>query len=34
MIVKFGAKQKLLEYSEIDIKFPSNNDKPDLEVLI
>ena len=33
MIVKFGVKQKLLEYTDIEIKFPSDNDKSDLEVL-
>ena len=33
MIVKFGVKQKLLDYTDIEIKFPSDNDKSDLEVL-
>ena len=33
MIVKFGVKHKLLEFSEFEIKFPNDNDKIDLEVL-
>ena len=33
MIVKFGVKHKLLEFSEFEIKFPIDNDKIDLEVL-
>ena len=33
MIIKFGIKQNLLEYSEIEIKFPKENEKLELEVL-
>ena len=33
MIMKFGVKQKILQHSEIDIKFPTIGEKTDLEVL-
>ena len=33
MILKFAYKNKLLEYKEIDIKFPTESDKSDFEVL-
>lgn len=33
MIIKFGVKQKMLLPAQLDIKFPSDNSKHDLEVL-
>lgn len=33
MIMKFGAKHKMLDYQEWDIKYPTNAQKHDLEVL-
>lgn len=33
MILKFAVKQKLLTYNEIEIKFPTVEEKIDLEVL-
>lgn len=33
MILKFAVKQKLLDYNEIEIKFPTVGEKTDLEVL-
>lgn len=33
MIIKFGAKQKMLAPTQLDIKFPSDNNKTELNVL-
>ena len=33
MVMKFGAKNKLIEYQEWDIKFPTERKKHELEVL-
>ena len=33
MVLKFAVKNRMLEFREIDIKFPTNEDKADLEVL-
>ncbi len=33
MIIKFGVKQKMLEPTQIDIKFPTENSRNELEVL-
>ena len=33
MIQKFGIKNKMLEYSQIDIKFPTERERSDIEVL-
>ena len=33
MILKFGVKNGMLEYRQIDIKFPTNHDKKMVEVL-
>ncbi len=33
MIIRYGVKQKLLDYSEIEIKFPSENERTELEIL-
>lgn len=33
MILKYGVKNKMIEYSQIDIKFPTERERHDIEVL-